>query len=476
MDRAMVFTGAVPLATDFLFPQRAAMVGLAKLSEAVLGQQPVVDGLTVTPASPAGLSVVVTPGQIYSLAALDSLAYGEMPADPGHQIVKQGVQIDPVTLAIAPPGTAGYSQWFLVQCAFQESETGAAVLPYYNSANPSQAWSGPANSGQQQYTRRLGIVTLQIKPGTPEPTGSHQQPQPDPGWTGLAWVTVTAGATTIQGAAIQPYTASNRIPIKLPQLIKAVGAAHTLVTTTPRKLRAEEAGLVVVDTTNIAVGGKLLLPPANAVPGVPLRFKIIGRQITPPVNASLNYVNVGVGVPTDTIDLDGIYVGAGDAVELTSDGFSRWYWTGGLATHHVSSYLFSNLTLPDGINTSIPWPDLGLYAPVWRAAGLPTWFRIPFSGRYSVTAGLAFLSNGAPASIRSTRSARVYVNGFMLGAYAAYSNQGVPGGEGHVVLMRSAALGFRAGDVVEVVAYQNSGLPMNLAMTDTWVQIKAELG
>jgi hypothetical protein len=212
MDRSIFFAGAIPRSSDVLFGQQAAMVGLAALSKAVLGSATVVDGLTVGPNSPAALNVVVAPGSIYSLANLDATAYGALAADTTHSILKQGVALDTTVLSIAPPGTAGFSQVFLIQAQFQETDSVPVTLPYYNAANPSVPFSGPANSGTPQNTRRLGTVVVQTKAGTAATTGTQTTPSADAGWTALAAVTVANGATTIIAGNITAILGANADP------------------------------------------------------------------------------------------------------------------------------------------------------------------------------------------------------------------------------------------------------------------------
>ena len=64
-----------------------------------------------------------------------------------------------------PPGTAGFSTNYLVQVAYQDSDSGSTVLPYYNASNPSIAYSGPANSGAAQSTIRKGVAL--VRPSRP---------------------------------------------------------------------------------------------------------------------------------------------------------------------------------------------------------------------------------------------------------------------------------------------------------------------
>lgn len=225
MDRSIVYAGSIPQDLDILYPQRAAMIALGSLAQAVLGSGTVVDGLTVAQAAVPALTVVVAPGSIHSLGNVDATAYGSLAADTTHSIVKQGVLLDAVTVPITPPGTVGYSQVFLIEAQYQEIDAAAVVLPYYNASNPSVPYSGPANAGTPQYTRRLGKVVIQVKAGTAATTGTQITPSVDAGWTALAAVTVANGATTILNAAIAAVRTAALDPYKFPALSNGFGSS-----------------------------------------------------------------------------------------------------------------------------------------------------------------------------------------------------------------------------------------------------------
>ena len=147
MDRQIVYSGAIPLEADLLNTNKNAMLALAKLSAAMLGTNTVVNGLTVTAQSPAAMAVNVAPGEIYMNTNVDANAYSSLAADTSHQIMKQGISLDSVAISLAAPTTVGYSVNYLIQATYQDVDANSVTLPYYNSSNPSQAWSGPNNSG-----------------------------------------------------------------------------------------------------------------------------------------------------------------------------------------------------------------------------------------------------------------------------------------------------------------------------------------
>ena len=64
MDRMLVYPGQLPLETDILSTNKYAMMGIAKLAEAVFGTSGVsLVGLPCTPGT--GLNVSVGAGQMY---------------------------------------------------------------------------------------------------------------------------------------------------------------------------------------------------------------------------------------------------------------------------------------------------------------------------------------------------------------------------------------------------------------------------
>jgi hypothetical protein len=171
------------------------MIGLAKLASAILGTGPLLHSLPCTPGS--GLTVSVGAGQVYQLANVDSTAYSSIPADTAHQVLKQGVLLDPVVLACPAPGAAGQSINYLVQVAFQEVDGGTVVLQYYNASNPAVPFVGPAGSGSTNATVRAGKCVVQVKAGVAAATGSQTTPAVDSGFIAAYVVTVANGASSI---------------------------------------------------------------------------------------------------------------------------------------------------------------------------------------------------------------------------------------------------------------------------------------
>src|SRR5258708_3776971 len=187
---------------------RSAMVGLAKLSSAVLGANTLARGLPCTPTSPASMQVNVGAGELYAMANIDGTAYGILPADTTHQILKQAILLDAVALSCPAPITSGFSINYLVEAAYQDADTTSLVLPYFNSANPAIPLNGPGGLGTPNMTERQGLVALQVKAGTAATTGTQTTPAPDAGFVGLFVVTVAFGASTITAGNISQYAAA----------------------------------------------------------------------------------------------------------------------------------------------------------------------------------------------------------------------------------------------------------------------------
>lgn len=202
MDRQIVYPGAVPLETDLLNTNKNVMVGLGYLMQTILGTNTLVQGLACTQTTTASMTVNVATGSIYSLQNIDNTAYSSLAADTSDPIVKQGIVLGTTQFTLTAPTTVGQSQVYLIEAAYQDVDSNATVLPYYNSSNPLVAYSGPANAGTSNYTTRKGVCALQIKAGTPATTGTQAVPSTDSGWTALYAITVAYGQTTITSTSI----------------------------------------------------------------------------------------------------------------------------------------------------------------------------------------------------------------------------------------------------------------------------------
>jgi len=221
MDRQIVYPGQILPETSLLQMAKDAMIGVAKLSAAMLGTSTMANGFAVTPTGPASLQVLCAPGEIYSLTSIDALAFSTLPADTTHSIMKQGILLDGVTLSCPAPGTTGQSINYLVQVTYQDSDSTPVLLPYYNSANPAMPYSGMGNNGLTQNTNRKGIAVVSVKAGASAVTGSQVTPAPDAGYIGLYVVTVAFGQTTITAGSITQYSGAPLLPAGLLQSMQS---------------------------------------------------------------------------------------------------------------------------------------------------------------------------------------------------------------------------------------------------------------
>lgn len=201
MNREIVWVGQIPLDINFLRDNKNAYQAIAWLAQGVLGTSTLVTDVTCIPTTPATLSVNITPGQIFAIENVDGSNYGSLPID-SHNILKQGLLVDAANLAITPPGTVGYSQNYLIQAAFTETDAGSTVLPYLNPSNPAVAWSGPNGSGTPNFTIRSDTLTVTAKAGVAATTGTQVTPSADVGYVGLFVVTVANAQATISSGNI----------------------------------------------------------------------------------------------------------------------------------------------------------------------------------------------------------------------------------------------------------------------------------
>jgi hypothetical protein len=202
LDRIIVYPGAIPQDTDLLSQSRNVLVGLGSALQDILGSSTICAGLPCTQTAVASLAVLVGAGRIYSLQNIDGTGYGSLAADTTHQIVKQGIQADAVTISTPAPGTAGQSINYLIEASYQDVDSGAVVLPYYNASNPAVPYSGPGGAGTPQNTVRRGGIIVQAKAGTPATTGTQTTPAADAGFVPLYVVTVANGQSTVLAANI----------------------------------------------------------------------------------------------------------------------------------------------------------------------------------------------------------------------------------------------------------------------------------
>src|ERR1700744_4600951 len=109
MNRTIAYPGSLPKSADFLNTHRNAMIFDGAILQAVFGTSAVASGFTCSPLAVPGMGVQVSAGALTQYTTVDATAYGELPADLTEYTVKQGINLDPTTLSMAAPTSAGQS-------------------------------------------------------------------------------------------------------------------------------------------------------------------------------------------------------------------------------------------------------------------------------------------------------------------------------------------------------------------------------
>ncbi len=266
MDRIIEYPMEQIVVDDFLNQRVADMIALGKLISALLGTQTAVEGLACTPTSPASMDVLVAPGQIFFLEAVDTTTYGDLsPTDNvfGHNVaanaatvMKQGLILSETTFALSAPTTSGDSINYLISAAYQDQDTQDVVLNYFNSSNPSQPFQGPNNSGTAQPTLRQGKCVLTLTAGTAAATGTQQTPAVPSGNVGLYVITVAYGQTSITSSNISVYPGAPFLSQKLFGLMNGSGTVDVPALTA--------SGLITANDGIDVTGGTITVPNATA--------------------------------------------------------------------------------------------------------------------------------------------------------------------------------------------------------------------
>ena len=338
MDRQIVYSGQVPQTTDLLNTNRQTMIALAKLCADLFGSSTVVSGLGCVPTTPASMSVTINPGQIYQLANVDGTAYSALPADTAHSLLKQGILMDAQSFILSAPATAGYSQNYLIQAAYLENDINNVVLPYYNSANPSQAFNGPGGSGNAQPTTRAGQVSLQLVAGTAAATGTQTTPAVTAGYVGLAIITVANGQSTITAANITAYPNAPTAPTG--GFLAAIGERYSSIQNVATSSTLTTAALGALVNV-IATGQTITLPPAANCPNgtsICVTYMQASGSTTVTRNGT-DTLAFGQGSSANSLALN-----PGEAVQFVSNGVNGWVSAGQTLTTGVTPPQFDNST------------------------------------------------------------------------------------------------------------------------------------
>lgn len=256
VDRPIVYVGELPRAEDFLGLAKDMLYGVGHLARAAIGPAPTafVSGLAISPTGPASLSIVIAGGSLYLSETVDATAYGVLGTDT-NTVVKQGILAAPVTLTCTAPGTSGYSQNYLVEVGYLDSDTGAIVPPYYNSAYPQMPWNGAGGLGGSQNTIRQGELVVTLKPGTAAPSGSQTTPGADPGYVGLWAIAVANMQTQITSTSWWRLALDQYSPPWFPPLNSLDGRYLKFPPTTTYYIGGTGASDTLYDGTSATING-----------------------------------------------------------------------------------------------------------------------------------------------------------------------------------------------------------------------------
>ena len=299
MDRTIVNKGQIPLETDILNTNKFAMIGLAKFAAAVLGTSTYINGLNCSPAT--GLNVSISAGEIYSLQNVDGTAYSSLAADTAHQILKQGISLDSVSLSCPAPAALGTSINYLIQATYQDVDSNPVVLQYYNPVNPTLPFSGKNNDGVSQSTVRKGACIVSVKAGVAATTGSQVTPSVDAGYVGLYVVSVPYGLSAITSTNISILSGAPFLTETLPQKISKATADTLYVSSAQVQALIEQyAGQSVTlsGSSNVFTGTLTHAISSNSALGEPVVVKF------PSAITGAATINLGGGV-TALVDAQG---------------------------------------------------------------------------------------------------------------------------------------------------------------------------
>lgn len=366
MDRATVYTSEQGRSVDFLFAQRATMIGLAKLSQAAFGSGTVVRGLAVTPNSPAALNVLVGIGEIYSMTQVDATTWGALPADTVDVILKQGLNMAAQTISTPAPTTSGYSINYLIEAQYQDQDNVPVVLPFYNSANPQIPLNGQGGGGATLPTERQGVCVIQAKAGIAATTGTQTTPSVDSGWTALAVVTVANGQSTVTSGNIS-------VPAGVPQLTSLL------------QMMQSGSTEYAVDSSTTANAIVIALTPAvtSYVDGQPVTFKAANSNTGPcTINfggGAVNLVGAAGALQGGEIvagnQYTGLYSASLNEVVLNSQTAGALQVNPGTKSEHAMQLQQKGLTLLQayttaGTNTpTVPAGVFKIFYKIWGAGG-----------------------------------------------------------------------------------------------------------
>ncbi|BCI68060.1 glycine-rich domain-containing protein [Acetobacter aceti] len=196
MDRQIIYPGSVALDTDLLNAGRSTKMGLGRLAFLLFGEVSAAQGFTVALSS-TDLTATVGEGTVISTGPIDQTAIGGLGGGLAADTDTVLNQYDSWELQTVPL-TAGATNTIWAVCS--ETDGVPAVLPFYNSENPSQTLAGSGNSGADLPTQRQARVQIVCSTTAPTiPAGGAV--------VALYSLTVPSNATNLSGLTPTPQMA-----------------------------------------------------------------------------------------------------------------------------------------------------------------------------------------------------------------------------------------------------------------------------
>jgi hypothetical protein len=295
-DRVIVYPGQIPTETHILDTNRSmqdAVHGLLRMT--VNG--PAAAGFEITASTPAGMSVVLAEGIVSQWASADATAYSSLSADSSNRL-KFGSYVGGVVTGFVAPTSTGQSRKYLISASFQETDTGATQLPYYD-PQTDQAFMGPT-----QNTKRIQRAIINLTPGAATNTGFEVAPATPVGALPLYVITVSYGQTTITATHIKKHSDNQFIPYDLRQLRTAV-----------REKLTADLQMYISPSGDDANDGLTALTPKATLQNIHTtvhdRYDLAGRAV---------YINLAAGIYNQGVQFQGRPVGGTSTI--------NWYIVG----------------------------------------------------------------------------------------------------------------------------------------------------
>lgn len=337
--RRIVYTNQVPYETDVLATNDYIMSAVSALAQTLLGfgisEATTVRGLACTPISPPGMSVVVGPGVMYSFEDYDANDFGVIPADtdPNHMLYKQAFNWDPVTLSLTAPSTPGDSIIYLIEAIFDTVDVDDVSRPYFNSADPT------VPIFLNNYDTRIDKIIFVARQGVPGITPTP--PSPTAGYTGLYYVTIANGQTSIVTGDITKVSTVEGQPFITEGLTQK--ASNTDVSTnyvTKGQLQQNAVNYVAATGTANAIVASPTPAYSAYTPGTGIKVKITTTNTNAVVTLNVSgqaAVAIKKNTESGLVNLDPNDLVADSIQEFVYDG-TFWQWSNADGQSVVASW------------------------------------------------------------------------------------------------------------------------------------------